>query len=752
MNAKEGPLHNRSELERSESVEKPEPPVELRLSDVASTQAPAPPANATTITSAPALKIKRGGARNGTSRKSPSARLSKAELYFNRELSWLDFNARVLAEAASETNPLLERLKFLAIFANNLDEFFMIHVPGMMERAAVEANLPPSEKSVSSVTDIHSRLEPMLELQFRCFQELIPEVARYGVRLHRYQDLTDQQKEEMRRYFEAEVFPVLTPLAVDPGHPFPYISNLSLSLAVVVHDPRTGRDRFARVKVPARAVLPRLVRVGPGWQYTLLEEVITAHIGSLFAGMEVRACYPFRITRDADLELQEESADDLLEMIEEELSKRRFGNVVRIELARAMPEDVRHRIMEELEATEDQVYTVDGPLNMADLFTLANIDIPELRDAPFAAGIPRALRGQQDTFAAIRKADVLLHHPYQAFSCVSDLLSYAAVDPQVLTIKHTLYRTSGDSPILKALTTAADNGKQVACVVELKARFDEANNISWARQLEKSGVHVVYGLLGLKTHCKVTLIVRREGERLRRYVHVGTGNYNPKTAAIYTDIGLLTCNPEFGADATDLFNYLTGYAHQEQYRKFLVAPVTARKRLLQMVERETAKHSKDSPGRIVAKMNALVDPPLIKALYSASRKGVKVDLIIRGMCCLRPGVEGLSENIQVISIVGRFLEHSRIFYFRNGGADTQEIYFGSADWMPRNLDRRIEVIVPVDDPGIRQSLLQDVLEEQLRDNCQAWDLLSDGRYVRRVVPTGEESYNSQLELLQRYAR
>ncbi len=673
-----------------------------------------------------------------------------AELYFKRELSWLDFNSRVLAEAAATSNPLLERVKFLAIFSNNLDEFFMIHVPGMLEREGSELALPTRERSITTLDNIHSRLTPMLALQYRCFQEVLPQLAAYGIQLLRHSDLNSAQKEELRKYFEAEVFPVLTPLAVDPGHPFPYISNLSLNLAVVVRDPRTSKDRFARVKVPARAVLPRLVRVGSGWQFILLEELIAAHIGSLFAGMEIRGCYPFRITRDADLELQEESADDLLEMIEEELSKRRFGGIVRVELARSMPAEIRDKLMEELEAHAAQIYSVDGPFNMSDLFTIANIDIPELRDPPFTPGVPKALRDSADAFAAIRKGDILLHHPYQAFSCVSDLLSRAAVDPQVLTIKHTLYRTSGDSPILKALTTAADNGKQVACVVELKARFDEANNISWARQLEKSGVHVVYGLLGLKTHCKVTLIVRREGDKLRRYVHIGTGNYNPRTAAVYTDIGVLTCDTAFGADATDLFNFLTGYAHQEQYRKFLVAPVTARKRLMAMVERETNLHSEANPGRIVAKMNALVDPQLIKMLYAASQKGVRVDLIIRGMCCLRPGVPGLSDNIRVISIVGRFLEHSRIFYFRNGGDEREEIYFGSADWMPRNLDRRVEVIVPVESPEIRRTLLKDVLQLLLEDNCQAWDLKSDGEYIRRSPSPGEKPFNSQLALMQRY--
>jgi polyphosphate kinase len=676
-------------------------------------------------------------------------RRSRNDLFFIRELSWLEFNARVLAEAANEHNPLLERVKFLAIFANNLDEFFMIHVPGMLEREDTEASLPAHEKTIATLSQLHERIEPLLQFQYQCLQDLLPRLARYGVEITPYSELGTQQKAELKRYFDTEIFPVLTPLAVDPGHPFPYISNLSVSLAVAVHDPRTGSERFARVKVPAKSVLPRLIRVGTGWQYVLLEEVISAHIGALFAGMEVRACHPFRITRDADLELQEESADDLLEMIEEELSKRRFGNIVRLELARSMPSDMREKLMEELEATEEQVYTIDGPLNMSDLFALASIDIPELRDPHFVAGKPAALVHSSDTFAAIRHGDILLHHPYQTFSCVSDFLSAAARDPQVLTIKHTLYRSSGDSPILKALTTAADNGKQVACVVELKARFDEANNISWARQLEKSGVHVVYGLVGLKTHCKVTLIVRREGEHLRRYVHIGTGNYNPRTAALYTDIGLLTCRPDIGADATDLFNYLTGYAHQENYRKFLVAPNTARSNLLALVERETALHTPQNPGWIICKMNAIVDPQLIKALYKASQKGVQIDLIIRGMCCLRPGVTGMSENIRVVSIIGRFLEHSRVFCFKNAG--NPEIFFGSADWMPRNLDRRIEVISPLEDPELKQTVIRD-LEDLLKDNCQAWDLGSDGAYTRRTPASGETEFNAQYELLKRYSR
>jgi len=668
------------------------------------------------------------------------------ELFFNRELSWLDFNARVLEEAQNTAHPLLERLKFLAIFSNNLDEFFMVHVPGMHQRVQDETEGHPLERALATTLQgIKEKIIPLLAAHFQCFQELLPQLARHGIHIHRYADLTHAQKVFAADYFERAVFPVLTPLAVDPGHPFPYISNLSLSLALIVHDPVTGIDRFARVKVPIGSVLPRLVSLGNGWNFVLLEEVIAAHIGRLFSGMHVKACYPFRVTRNADLELQEDETGDLMELIEEKLSRRRFGELVRLEITATMPPEVRRVIMEELDAQEEEVYLVEGPLNMSDFFSITGIDIPKLRFAPFVPGIAPALRGPESIFAAIRHGDILLHHPYQSFGSVVEFLRRAANDPQVLAIKHTLYRTSGDSPILAALIEAADNGKQVACVVELKARFDEANNITWAKQLENSGVHVVYGLIGLKTHCKVTLVVRREEDGIRRYVHVGTGNYNPKTATIYTDIGLLTCNPQFGADATDLFNLLTGYSRQDVFRQFLLAPITMRKQMLAMIDREAAKHTPERPGRIIAKMNSLVDLEIIRALYAASEKGVQIDLIIRGMCCLRPGVEDLSENIRVMSIVGRFLEHSRIFYFQNGGEE--EIYIGSADWMARNLDRRIEVIVPIREPALCQSLRRDVLELLLTDNCQAWDLQPDGRYIRRQ-PTGDtKRINTQMILL-----
>ena len=685
-----------------------------------------------------------------------NGRTTKAhqELFFNRELSWLDFNARVLEEAENTAHPLLERIKFLAIFSNNLDEFFMIYVPGMRERPDEETGKLLAEGQIlARLKQIQAKCQPMLEAQYRCYNDLMQQLDAHDVRLLAYDSLTAKQREALSAYFEKEVFPVLTPLAVDPGHPFPYISNLSLSLAVVVYNPRDGQEHFARVKVPARPVLPRLVGVpGEPRRFVLLEDLITAHIGRLFPGMDIRAAYPFRVTRNADLELSDdEGGDDLMEIIEEKLAQRRFGEVERLEVTGAMPDAMRRTLIEELQtASEEEVYVVDGPLNMADFFTLASLDIPELRDAPFTPSVPPALRGPADMFTAIRQGDILLHHPYESFGCVTDFLRRAADDPNVLTIKHTLYRTSGDSPILQALIDAAENGKQVACLVELKARFDEQNNITWAKHLESSGVHVVYGVLGLKTHSKVTLVVRREDDGLRRYLHIGTGNYNPRTAAVYTDIGLLTCNPDFGEDATDLFNYLTGYSLQDTYQKFLVAPVTLRSSLLKFIHREAEHHSAEHPGRIIAKMNALVDIPLIKALYAASQKGVQIDLIVRGMCCLRPGVPGLSENIRVVSVVGRFLEHSRIFAFHNGGNDA--VYIGSADWMSRNLDRRVEVVIPIENPIFCHYLRDDVLELMLRDNTQSWDLQPDGHYIRRKPAPGQPAFSAQQHLLETLAR
>jgi polyphosphate kinase len=619
---------------------------------------------------------------------------------------------------------------------------------------------------------------------------LKPQLAEHGVYLMDYIDLQPPQRAYLTEYFQQQVFPVLTPLAIDPGHPFPYISNLSLSLAVVIRCNATGEERYARVKVPK--VLPRFIPLprdlchrpeleptttepqvnpvanihatpSPVWMGIPLEQVIAHNLASLFPGMDVQEYYPFRVTRNADLEVEEDEADDLMEAIEQELRKRRVGgSVVRLELPSTMPPELRTLLMEELEVSEQDIYELDGLLCLRDLVNLMSLPLPALKDPPWrSATHPRLKKAwefevnaarsdhEHDLFSLIRKQDILLHHPYQSFtSSVQQFIEVAATDPQVLAIKMTLYRTSGDSPIVQALINAAEHGKQVAVLVELKARFDEANNILWARRLESAGVHVIYGLVGLKTHTKLVLVVRREQEQIRRYVHVGTGNYNPKTARLYTDLGLLTCREAIGADVSDLFNALTGYSRQSEYRKLLVAPVSLRRRMLELIEREIAQHRQHGNGRIVAKMNSLVDPKIIMALYQASQAGVKIDLIVRGICCLKPGIAGISETINVISIVGRFLEHSRIFYFHNNGAG--EIYIGSADWMPRNLDRRVEAVTPIEDPELVKDL-QEILGILLADNRYAWELQSDGQYIQRT-PSGGAIEQSAQNILMEMAR
>jgi polyphosphate kinase len=595
-----------------------------------------------------------------------------------------------------------------------------------------------------------------------------------GIHLLDYVDLNQEQRAYLQNYFEEQIFPVLTPLAVDPSHPFPYMSNLSLNLAVVVKDPDTGEELFARVKVPK--VLPRFLplrlesRLGSQssaleeerfrnerliWMGVPLEQVIAHNLESLFPGMNIQEYHPFRITRNADLEVEEDEADDLMLAIEQELRKRRVGgSAVRMEVQASMPESVKKMLMRELGLLERDVYEVDGLLGLADLMYFMQLPLPELKDPAWTPGIPPRLRRLseadldegEDIFSVIRTADLMVHHPYQSFGgTVQRFITQAAIDPNVLAIKMTLYRTSGDSPILNALITAAEHGKQVAVLVELKARFDEENNINWARKLEQAGVHVVYGLVGLKTHTKVVLVVRREENQIRRYVHIGTGNYNPKTARIYTDVGLLSCREDLGADLTDLFNYLTGYSRQRSYRKLLVSPVNCRDRFLSLIRREIEHCHHGRSGRIVAKMNSLTDPQLIASLYEASIAGVKIDLIIRGICCLRPGLEGVSENIQVISLVGRFLEHSRIFYFQNAGSE--EVYIGSADWMRRNLDRRVEAIAPIEDPEISKDL-QEILGIMLADNRHAWDLQPDGRYIQRHPGDKEREQSAQKILME----
>jgi len=696
--------------------------------------------------------------------------LEKPEYYLNRELSWLEFNRRVLHEAFDPRTPLLERLKFTAIFSSNLDEFFMVRVAILKEQveAGVTRLTPDGRSPQQQLDEISATLRPMVVEQHRFFhQTLRPQLEDHGIHLLNYIDLNQEQRLYLQDYFEKRIFPVLTPLAIDPAHPFPHISNLSLNLAVNVKDPHTGNERFARVKVPN--TLPRFIEFPPElrhrvdgqkviWTGVTLEQVVAHNLEFLFPGMTIQEYYPFRITRDADFEISEDEADDLLLAIEQELRKRRFGgSVVRMELHPTMPQSVRQMLMEEMGITDADVYELEGLLNLKDLFALTGFPLPELKDHPWSAVMPLRLRSpaedpdlpqgdMPDIFSVIREGDVMVHHPYESFSgSVEAFITQAAHDPHVLAIKMTLYRTSGDSPIVKALIAAAENEKQVVALVELKARFDEENNILWARKLERVGVHVMYGVVGLKTHTKVVLVVRQEGDHIRRYIHIGTGNYNPKTARLYTDLGLMTCRDDLGADLTDLFNFLTGYSRQHSYRKLLVAPVNLRDRMTSMIRRETDHAHRGKGGRIIAKMNSLVDPKIIRCLYEASQAGVEIDLIIRGICCLRPGMEGISENIRVISVIGRFLEHSRIFYFGNDG--DEEIYIGSADWMPRNLDRRVEAITPIEDPKLLAQL-KDLLDIFLNDNRQAWEMHADGTFTQRRPKQGEPERNSQEILMQ----
>lgn len=703
-----------------------------------------------------------------------SVNLSDAQYYFNRELSWLEFNNRVLSEAMDQRTPLLERLKFLSIFSSNLDEFFMVRVAALKQQ--VEAKVSKltfdGRTPQQQLDDISAALRPMAAQQHQHFEKVLrPLLTKNDIHILDYIDLNPAQREYLDQYFYEQIFPVITPLAVDPSHPFPYISNLSLNLAVVIKNPETDEEFFARVKVPK--VLPRFLPLPRDlsiqnngkpslWTGVPLEQAIAHNLEALFPGMTILEYYIFRITRDADLALEEDEADDLLLAIEQELRKRRVGGTpVRIEIQSQTPEDIRSRLLQDLDLCENDVYEVDGLLGLRDMMYFMSLPAPELKDVPWQAvvpnrlqrlrdplttGLPSEVEDGKDFFAVIRDRDLMVHHPYYSFSAsVVKFITQAAHDPDVLAIKMTLYRTSGDSPIVNALIAAAENGKQVSVLVELKARFDEENNIYWARRLESVGVHVVYGLVGLKTHCKTIMVVRREKDRIRRYVHIGTGNYNPKTARLYTDLGLFSCREELGADLTDLFNYLTGYSRQKTYRQLLVAPVNMRDRFLELIQREIENVENGASGRIVAKMNSLVDPQMIAALYDASRAGVQIDLIIRGICCLRPGLKGISENIRVISIVGRFLEHSRIFYFYNQGSE--EIFIGSADWMPRNLDRRVEAITPIQDPDIIKDL-QEILGIMLADNRNAWELQPDGKYIQRRPSVDSPESSSQNILMQ----
>ena len=678
--------------------------------------------------------------------------LSDSQWYLSRELSWLEFNRRVLHEALDSRTPLIERLKFLAIFCSNLDEYFMVRVAATKQQidANVSKRTPDGRTPTEHLRDISQRLRPMTIQMHHFFQtELRPKMLAEGIYLLDYADLNPDQSAYLDQYFIEQVFPVLTPLAVDSGHPFPYISNLSLNLAVEIHDQESAEPHFARVKVPK--VLPRFVPLPDSlqpqsdqpcyWASVPMEQVIANNIAALFPGMSVKDCYAFRITRNADLSVEEDEADDLMLAIEQELRKRRLGgSVVRMELEVGMSPAMCTTLMNELKLQEEDLYEIEGPLGLTDLMSLMSLPLAELKDPDWTPVTPSSWKATQhaegeSVFSMIRRCDRLVHHPYHAFSgTVQTFITQAASDPAVLAIKMTLYRTSGDSPIVNALIKAAENGKQVVALVEIKARFDEENNINWARTLERSGVHVVYGVMGLKTHTKVALVVRREKDMIRRYVHIGTGNYNPKTARLYTDLGLLSCCPELGIDLTDLFNYLTGYSRQHAYKKLLIAPVSLRDQMIQFIHKEVEQAQSGKKGHIIAKMNALVDPTIITELYRASQSGVEIDLIIRGICCLRPGIAGVSENIRVISIIGRFLEHSRIFYFYNEG--NPRYYIGSADWMPRNLDRRVEAVVPIEAEKL-QAELSELLQICLNDNRQAWEMQSDGTYTQRHPKEGD---------------
>ncbi|HEY5885951.1 MAG TPA: polyphosphate kinase 1 [Pyrinomonadaceae bacterium] len=672
-------------------------------------------------------------------------------LFFNRELSLLEFHRRVLEEGLDATNPLLERLKFLGIFSSNLDEFFMIRVSGLKEE--LEENVtelsPDGMTPEEQLKEIRRRVLAMIEQQTQCLkQEILPGLAAENIRLVSHDSLPPAEQETLRDYFHQKVFPVLTPLAVDPSHPFPYISPLSLNLGLMVQapdgksvaDPKQKHvPRFVRIKVPP--VVPRLVPVGKlGSRFVLLEDLIEANIDSLFPGMITEKCHRFRVTRDADIEIREDEAEDLLRLIQEELRQRRFGTPVRLELSAGMPQEMIDYLTESLGLSHQDVYVVDGPLGLQDLSALADLNRPDLKYPSFTPAMPEWL-GKRSLFDVISEQDILLHHPFDAYNTVTDFINEAVDDDDVVAIKICLYRTGPESPIPPALIRAAEIGKQVTALIEIKARFDEEHNIEWANKLDEAGVHVVYGVLGLKTHGKLTLVVRREGTSLKRYVHVASGNYNPTTSCFYTDVGLFTCDESVGADATEMFNYLTGWSRQVDYRKLLVAPVNLKNQTSDLIDREIQHCQQGRPAHIIAKFNRLADKDIIEKLYDASKAGVKIDLIVRGVCMLRPGVPGLSENITVRNVIGRFLEHSRVFYFANGGDD--EVYIGSADWMSRNLKHRIEVVAPVSDPSLRHYLKDVLLAAYLRDNVKARQLTPDGSYARIEREPGGRPFDSQ---------
>jgi polyphosphate kinase len=689
-----------------------------------------------------------------------TADLESSKLFINRELSALQFQHRVMEEATDESNPLLERVKFLAIVGSNLDEFFMVRVAGLMKQVdAGVVDLPPDgltpAEQLAEIRKVSINLMKEASDYFR--NVLVPSLKNAGIFILDYKELNKQQKESIEAYYRDVIFPVLTPLAFDPGHPFPHISNLSLNLAVLLRD-KKGINHFARIKVPN--TLPRLVpikrssggvrkdgTVPYNHYFVWLEQVISENLTSLFPGIEVIEAHPFRIIRDADMVIQELEAEDLLETMEQTVRQRRFGSVVLITINESMSARIRDILMENLEIDRNEIYTIDGPMGLSDLMALHSIDRYDLKDLPFKPAIPKRLRNidNGNIFAAIREGDILLHHPYDSFTPVIQFLKTAANDPDVLAIKITLYRVGNKPPAVDALLEAAENGKQVAALVELKARFDEESNIGWARKLEREGVHVVYGLLGLKTHSKIAMVIRKEGDGIRRYLHMATGNYNAITAQTYEDIGMFTCDEDMGVDATDLFNYLTGYSSKKEYLKLLVAPINLRSRMEELITREIEIQKNEGQGQLIFKINSIVDKKMIQLLYKASQAGVKVDLYVRGICCLRPGIPEISENIQVTSLVGRFLEHSRIYYFKNGG--NEEIYLGSADLMPRNIDRRVEVLFPVQDKQMILHIRDDILDYYRKDNLKSRRMLPDGSYIRLKPQNDDDRLNIQNWLI-----
>jgi len=690
--------------------------------------------------------------------------LGNPSLYINRELSWLEFNRRVLEEAQDPLTPSLEKLKFASIFSANLDEYFMVRVGGLFR--VLEANVDevdPSGRTIRQQLDeIAEKVRGLVAEQYRCITgEVLPRLGKAGIFIHRLDELDKKESKRLDEYFEVQVFPILTPLAVDAGHPFPFLGNLRLNLMVVFKEASGIKvpQAYAFVEVPS--ILPRLIPVNaemPGHHFILLEELIRQHIHMLFPGMEIKNIISFRITRNHDYELHENEVLDLLKSVEAELKDRSNKIAVRLEIEPGAPKKVVNLIARQLGAEERFVFEINGPINIRDFLSLYELPVDAShRDPPFNPRIPPPFATDKDIFTIIREGDVLLHHPYDSFAVLMDFLNTAAEDPDVLAIKQTLYRIGKDSPVIGALRRAAENGKQVTAVVELKARFDEEGNIDWSRQMEDSGVNAVFGFVRWKTHCKATLVVRREGKQLRRYVHLSSGNYNSLTAKIYTDLGLFTCHPDFGNDVSALFNVLTGFNSwtggdlltaetvASMFRKFMISPVTTQETILRLIDREIQKSTPKMPGRIIAKMNALVDTKVIRKLYEASRAGIHIDLLARGICCLRPGVPGVSENIRVISILDRFLEHSRIFYFHNGG--NPEIYSGSADWMPRNFKKRAEILYPIENTDLKSRIINEILLTYLNDNVKARLMQPDGSYVRVKPKDGEKPIRSQSELI-----